>query len=161
MSVQHKIAAASLVLLSFFAANMSQAAEQASEQDKAAVVSVMQIIATKWNEEQKFAKDSFESSVTIIDNTAPYLFQGPGAGDDWIAAYRSEQPKGSEDAKTALHFLEPQSVKIKGSHAYIAVPADWSVELKGKNEVAHGIVTAALNQAEGHWRVSAWTWTPR
>jgi hypothetical protein len=161
VSVQVNIRAAGLVLLSFFAACASHAAEQTSEQDKAAVVSVMQAIANEWNNGQKLAKSRFEPSATVIDNTPPYLFQGPRAEEDWIEAYRAELPKGSEDAKTSLTFLQPQSVEVKGSHAYIAVPADWSVALKGQNEVSHGIVTATLNHDDGQWRIAAWVWTPR
>jgi hypothetical protein len=81
--------------------------------------------------------------------------------DDWVEAYRNGQPKETRDAKTTLHFSPPRSFKVKDAHAYIAVPADWSVEHDGHSDVAHGIVTAALANRDQHWRITAWTWTPR
>ena len=162
MSVQNVIAAACLVSVSLFGTDVSHAAEQdKTEQEKAAVFSVLQAIANTWNDGHVIARSYFESSPTIIDNTPPYRFQGPHAVEDWIEAYRNSRPKGSEDAKTSLHLLQPQSVEIKSTHAYIAVPADWRVEQNGQSEVSHGMITAILDEEDQHWRVAAWVWTPR
>ncbi len=162
MSVQNVIAAACLVLVSLFGTDVSHAAEQdKTEQEKAAVFSVLQAIANTWNDGHVLDKSYFQSSLTVIDNTSPYRFQGPHAVEDWIEAYRNSRPKGSEDAKTSLHLLQPQSVEIKSTHAYIAVPADWSVEQNGQSEVSHGMITAILDEEDQHWRIAAWVWTPR
>ena len=155
-----KMMMAGLVLAGFFGAG-AQAAEDKNEPEKAAVMSVMQTVADAWNSGKGIARDCFESSLTIVDNTPPYLFEGPRAMDDWVEAYRNGQPKETRDAKTTLQFSPPRSVKIKDSHAYIAVPADWSVEHDGHSDVAHGIVTASLTNRDQHWRISAWTWSPQ
>jgi hypothetical protein len=160
VSVREMMMAVGL-LVGFSGAGGAQAAEDKGEQDKAAVVSVMQTVADSWNSGKGVARDCFESSLAVVDNTPPYLFEGPHAMDDWIEAYRNEQPKESKDAKTTLHFFEPRSIKINGTHAYIAITADWNVEQNGHSEAAHGVVTATLTSRDQHWRVAAWTWTPR
>jgi hypothetical protein len=161
VSVRNVIMAAGFMLMSFVAADGARAAGDTSEQDKAAAFSVMQAIAATWNSGHGFATDSFESSLTIVDNTPPFLFQGPHAVDAWIEAYRDQLPKSSKDAKTSLHLAKPQTVEIKGTHAYIAVPAEWRVEQNGHSEVSQGTITAILNRSDEQWRVAAWTWTPR
>jgi hypothetical protein len=160
VSVRGMMMAAGLVLLGF-CADSAQAAEDRNEQDSAAVMSVMQTVADTWNSGKGIARDCFESSLTIVDNTPPYLFEGPRAMEDWVEAYRNGQPKETKDAKTTLHFSPPQSFKIKDTRAYIAVPAEWSVEHDGHSNVAHGTVTASLTNRDQHWRITAWTWTPR
>ena len=155
-----KMMMAGLVLVGFFGVG-AQAAEVKNEQESAAVMSVMQTVADTWNSGKGIARDCFDSSLTIVDNTPPYLFEGPRAMDDWVEAYRNGQPKETRDAKTTLQFSPPRSVKIKSEHAYISVPADWSVEHDGHSDVAHGIVTASLTNRDQHWRISAWTWSPQ
>jgi hypothetical protein len=152
---------AGLVLVGCFGADIAQAADDRNEPDSTAVMSVMQTVADTWNSGKGIARDCFESSLTIVDNTPPYLFEGPHAMDDWVEAYRNEQPKETKDAKTTLHFSPPRSFKIKDTHAYIALPAEWSVEHNGHSEVAQGTVTASLVNKDQHWRVTAWTWSPR
>jgi hypothetical protein len=161
VSVRNMIVAVALVVVSFSAADGARAAGDASAQDKAAAFSVMRAIADTWNSGHGFATDTFESSLTIVDNTPPYLFQGPHAVDAWIEAYRDQLPKGSKDAKTSLHLSQPQTVEIEGTHAYIAVGAEWRVEQNGRSEVSHGVITAILHHSDEQWRVAAWTWTPR
>jgi hypothetical protein len=160
VSVCNMIMAAGLVLAVIFGVDGARA-EDASAQDKAAAFSVMRAIADTWNSGHGFATDTFESSLTIVDNTPPFLFQGPHAVDAWIEAYRDQLPKGSKDAKTSLHLSQPQTVEIEGTHAYIAVGAEWRVEQSGRSDVSRGIITAILHHSVEQWRVAAWTWTPR
>jgi hypothetical protein len=94
----------------------------------------------------------FEAALTIIDNTPPYLFQGPEAVQNWLKAYRDNQPPAANKAKTSLRFLEPRTVEIEGARAYIAVPAEWTVTLDGRSDVSHGVVTATLNRSSEGWR---------
>lgn len=157
MSVQKKAVLAGLMLTSYLATGAPAAG--ASEQDD--VLSALQAVAGAWNQGHMPAASNFEPSLTVVDNTPPYLFQGPDAVADWIKAYRDRQPKGTEDSKTSLHFLNPETVEITGARAYVAIPADWQVELHGKTDVSHGIITAVLRRAGKHWRIATWVWTPR
>jgi hypothetical protein len=148
---------ATISLLTWLAG--AQAQSTAGEEGR--VLSVMRSVAGAWNEGHTPPSNCFEPSLTVVDNTAPYVFQGPDAVADWIKAYRENQPKGSEDAKTSLHFLRPKTVAINSTHAYVAIPARWTVQLNGRAQVSYGTVTATLNRREADWRIGTWTWTPR
>jgi hypothetical protein len=158
MSVWKNSLLAGLVLSSFL---VTRVPVQAAEREKERVLSVMQAVANAWNQGNIPASSYFEPSLTVVDNTSPYLFQGPDAVADWIKAYRNDQPKGSEDAKTSLHLLRPKTVEIRGARAYIAVPGDWTVRQYGQSKISHGVITAILHRLDQDWRISAWIWTPR
>jgi hypothetical protein len=128
---------------------------------KEQVLSVMQGVANAWNHGNIPAATDFEPSLTVVDDTPPYLFQGPNAITDWIEAYRQEQPKDEKESKTSLHFLKPLTVEISGERAYVAVPGEWAVDQGGQTKVSHGIITVVLNRKSQNWRIATWVWTPR
>src|ERR1700710_2054124 len=115
--------AAVLFVTSLFATEPLQA-ERATDEP----LSVMQAVADEWNHGHFPSPAYFESSLTVVDDTPPFLFQGPDAVKRWIEAYRSNQPKSSEGSQTTLHFLQPKLVETNGDRAYIAVPAEWIVK---------------------------------
>jgi hypothetical protein len=137
-------------------------AAEATEQEKGQVLAVLQSVAEEWSKTQVMPSTShFEAALTIVDNTPPYLFQGPEAVQRWLRAYRETQPPAATKAKTSLQFLEPRTVEIEGARAYVAVPAEWTVALDGRRDVSHGVVTATLNRSSEGWRIAAWIWTPQ
>jgi hypothetical protein len=137
----------------------AQAQSTAVEEEH--VLSVMRSVAGAWNEGRTPPSSYFESSLTVVDNTPPYVFQGPDAVEDWIKAYRESQPKGTEGAKTSLHLQQPKALAINSGHAYVAIPAEWTVRLNGQSDVSYGMITATLNRRDQDWRIGTWTWTPR
>ncbi|WP_420138057.1 hypothetical protein [Sphingomonas sp.] len=136
-------------------------AQAAPDQDKAWVVAVMQAVADAWNKGVQPPAALFEPSLTIVDNTPPYLFQGRAAIEQWQAAYAASQPSAIAGAQTALRLGAPLSVETNAAHAYIALPADWTTTQNGHSEVARGVVTATLNHSPQGWRIAGWIWTPR
>jgi hypothetical protein len=140
---------------------MAQATAGTTEQEKGQVLAVLQSVADEWSKTQVTSTSHFEAALTIVDNTPPYLFQGPEAVQNWLKSYRDNQPPTAAKAKTSLRFLEPRTVEIEGARAYIAVPAEWTVTLDGRSDVSSGVVTAALNRSSQGWRIAAWIWTPR
>jgi hypothetical protein len=159
MMAIHKILLASAVLLAMPFMALTKAAT--NDQEKGQVLAALQSVADEWNKTQVISTYHFESALTIVDNTPPYLFQGPDAVKNWFKAYRDSQPQAATSAKMSLRFLEPQTVEIEGDHAYIAAPAEWTVALDGRSDISHGVVTATLNRASQGWRIAAWIWTPR
>ena len=132
-----------------------------TEQEKGQVLAVLQSVADEWSRTQVTSTSHFEAALTIVDNTPPYLFQGPEAVQNWLKAYRDNQPPAATKAKTSFRFLEPRTVEIEGARAYIAVPTEWTVTLDGRSDVSHGVVTATLNRSSQGWRIAAWIWTPQ
>ena len=108
MSMIKNLTSSSLLLSCLFVAAAPVWA--GDEQEKEQVLSVMQGVANAWNHGNIPAATDFEPSLTVVDDTPPYLFQGPNAITDWIEAYRQEQPKDEKESKTSLHFLKPLTV---------------------------------------------------
>lgn len=158
MSVPKILALAGLLLTACLAAG---GAAQAAEPEEARVFSVLQAVADAWNQGNTLPSASFEAALTIVDDTPPYLFQGPDAVADWIEAYRKDQPRSSDDSKTSLHFLPPRAIEINGARAYVAVPSEWAVEQDRRTNVLHGTVTVVLDRVGEDWRIATWVWTPR
>jgi hypothetical protein len=101
----------------------------------------------------------FQSSVTIVDDTPPFLFRGPTAARDWEKAYAESE--GQDPAKASLNLLPPTTVDVQGKQAYVAVPANWNVNSGGENSVSHGVITVVLDKDGTDWRIASWIWTPR
>jgi hypothetical protein len=133
---------------------------QSTAGEEARVVSVMRAVASEWNEGHTPSSAHFDSSLTVVDDTPPYIFQGPNAIADWITAYRESQPKQSKDPKTSLRLLEPKTFEINNAHAYLALPAEWSLRLNGQTTISHGVITATLDRQNEDWRIHTWIWTP-
>ena len=136
-------------------------AAENTEQEKRQVLAVLQSVADEWNKTQVAPTSQFQADLTIVDNTPPFLFQGPEAAQNWLKAYRADQPPATARARISARFLEPRTVEIEGARAYIAVPEEWTVILDGRSEVTHGVVTATLNRSSQGWRIATWTWTPQ
>lgn len=145
-----------LLIGSFFGARIAHASETDTDQP----LSVMQAVVDDWNS-GRHSTGYFEPSLTIVDDTPPYLFQGPDAPTKWMEAYRRNQSHVYEGTQTVLHLLQPKLLATEGSHAYIAVPAEWIIskdETTGK--ILRGVITAILQKTNQEWRIAAWIWTP-
>jgi len=101
----------------------------------------------------------FQSSVTIVDDTPPFLFRGPTAVKDWEKAYAESE--GQDPRKAFLNLLPPTAVEVQGKEAYVAVPANWKDASGGQNSVSHGVITVVLDKEGPDWRIASWIWTPR
>jgi hypothetical protein len=158
MEIRNSILASAVLLAMPFTA---ATAAGTTEQEKGQVLAVLQSVADEWNKTQVAPTSQFQTDLTIVDNTPPYLFQGPEAVQNWLKAYRGDQPPAAAKAKISARFLEPKTVEIEGTRAYIAVPEEWTVTLDGRSDVTHGVVTATLNRSSQGWRIATWTWTPQ
>lgn len=98
-------------------------------------------------------------SPTIVDDLAPYRWQGPGAGGAWMAAMGANaQAKGMTTINMKLG--KANRVEVEGTTGYAVVPGVLSYGFKdGHAERADGVLTFAVQRAGGGWRIDALTWT--
>ncbi|MDB5423960.1 MAG: hypothetical protein JWQ29_1376 [Phenylobacterium sp.] len=98
-------------------------------------------------------------SPTLVDDLAPYSWQGPGAGGAWLGAMgRNAQAQGM----TVINMrpLKPTRVDVEGASAYAVVPGVLTYTLKdGHTEHADGVLTFTLQQAGGVWKIDTLVWT--
>jgi hypothetical protein len=101
-----------------------------------------------------FAVPSF-----ILDGMAPHVWAGPTAPADWCRdALAEAEHLGASGMKVALGA--PLHNTVTGDVAYFAAPATMTFKVRGQQFTQTGaVLTLALRRIDGHWLISAWTWT--
>ena len=96
-----------------------------------------------------------DRDVTIIENFAPYRFDGPRSVDDWAAGMRAHR-----EATTDLHhsFGAPQDYSASGDRAFFALPTKWTGTFRGTAFVETGGWAFVLTKQSNGWRVQSYGW---
>lgn len=105
------------------------------------------------------AKAAHVAAPTILDEpTAPYVWSGATAFDDWVAALgRSEAAAGKTGGKVALGA--PIRESVEGDRAYVITPSTYTFQQHGHTMRETGTITFALVRQTAGWKIAAWTWT--
>jgi ketosteroid isomerase-like protein len=150
--MRHAIAA--LLLL----AALIPSAALASDEANAAAVA-RQFIDGFNKGDVKTALAACAPSTTIIDEFAPYLWQGPNACAAWANDYDADaKKKGITDGVVKL--AKPRHVFVTGDKAYVVIPAGYDYKVNGKKTSQTGATyTIALQKGADGWRITAWTWS--
>jgi hypothetical protein len=101
-----------------------------------------------------------ERDVVIIENFAPYRFEGPDAVANWATGMRAHR----EATADLVHsFGAPQDFSRTGDRAFFALPTTWKGTYRGTPFTETGgwsFVLVATTDASGTptWRVSSYGW---
>ncbi len=97
--------------------------------------------------------------MAIIDEFAPYSWQGATACADWAKDFEADCKKNGITAPV-VKLGKPRHVDVVGDRAYVVVPADFTFKLKGKPTAEKGsILTVALQKLPAGWRMTGWAWS--
>jgi hypothetical protein len=102
------------------------------------------------------AIDAFaDHDVTIIENFAPFIFEGPGSVERWSAQMRAHLM-----GVTALrHTFGPaQDFSHAGAGVYFSLPTNWRGLKHGRPFVEDGGWAFVLARHGGFWRVRGYGW---
>jgi ketosteroid isomerase-like protein len=96
---------------------------------------------------------------TVVDDLAPYRWQGPGAGAAWMGAMGANaQAKGMTVIN--MQIAKATRIEVDGASAYAVVPGVLTFTFKdGHSEHADGVLTFALQRVGEAWKIDALTWT--
>ena len=101
----------------------------------------------------------FLPDASIVEDLAPYSWQGPTAGMQWLQAMNANAERSGISAIN-MHFLPATTVQITGARAYAVIPGDLTYSFKdGTIQHAQGHVTFALQKVAASWRIETLTWT--
>lgn len=122
------------------------------------------VLATVKNYDDAFNKNDMKAwnalcsdHIIIIDDFAPYVWQGANACTDWWNALDADEKKsGYSDVNVALH--KALHVSVTGDAAYVVEPTTLTMKTKGKAHTDHGVWTIALQKQASGWRVTGWAW---
>lgn len=101
----------------------------------------------------------FVANPSITEDLAPYHWQGPKAGVDWLNGMAANAAKmGMTDVN--MRFLPATMVQIVGARGYAVIPGDLTYTFKdGSKKHAQGHVTFATEKVAAGWKIEALTWT--
>jgi ketosteroid isomerase-like protein len=96
--------------------------------------------------------------VAIIDEFAPYSWQGATACQDWANDFDADAKKNAITEPIVVAG-KPKHVDITGDRAYVVMPADFKYKVKGKPTAEKGsIFTLTLQKLGAGWRITGWAW---
>lgn len=105
------------------------------------------------------AKATHVAAPSILDEvTAPFIWMGPSAFDDWIATLgRSEAERG----RTGGHVTFGPATRetVEGDRAYVILPSRYTFRQRGRAMQETGTITFALTKQDTVWKIAAWAWT--
>jgi hypothetical protein len=93
--------------------------------------------------------------VVIVENFAPYVFDGPHAVQRWAEGMRSHV----EPLDALAHrFGAAQDFSTSGDRAYFSLPTQWTGRAGTQDFVEDGGWSFVLLKENGVWRVLAYGW---
>ncbi|WP_047496093.1 nuclear transport factor 2 family protein [Terriglobus sp. TAA 43] len=95
--------------------------------------------------------------VTIIDEDAPYIWQGKGALDAWLAML-DNVGKAKSQSENAVALRKPQVLNVSGNRAYAVVPVEYTWKEKGVPMHEPATMTIVLHRGPAGWKIDAWSW---
>ena len=101
-----------------------------------------------------------DGDVTIIENFAPYRFDGPDAVANWAAGMRAHRV---DTADLAHAFGPAQDFSSSSDRAFFALPTTWRGTYRGKPFTETGgwafvLIEQADATGERSWRVQSYGW---
>ncbi|MEO5868087.1 MAG: nuclear transport factor 2 family protein [Sphingomonas sp.] len=104
------------------------------------------------------AAATMTDDVTIIDEFAPFNWQGRGAFANWSAGYdKDAKAKGITDPVVRIAPSTREIVSL--TSAYVVTPAVYTFKQKGIAMSETAQMTFSLEKGAGGWKITGWTWT--
>jgi hypothetical protein len=97
------------------------------------------------------------SQVVIIENFAPYVFDGEDVPARWWRAFRAHAAAG-ELAEIQASFGAPQDYDRAGDVVFFTLPTRWTGITGGRRFVEHGGWAFVLVLESGAWRIRSYAW---
>lgn len=97
------------------------------------------------------------SPVVIVENFAPYVFDGANAVSRWWRGFRAHAAAG-ELANLQASFGAAQDYDRTGDTVFFTLPTRWSGTTGGRGFVEHGGWAFVLVLESGAWRIRSYAW---
>jgi ketosteroid isomerase-like protein len=134
------------------------AAASATASDKQDVMAVVQQWVDAFNkDDSNMQVATCADATSIIDDTPPHEWHGPGACSKWKNDFDAFTRKLAVTGLTAA-MMKPRRVDISADSAYVVVPVDLAYKQGGKDVQDAGIFTVALHKGASGWRIKGWAW---
>ncbi|MFL5296978.1 MAG: YybH family protein [Phenylobacterium sp.] len=149
---------AAAILAGALALSLAAGAAQAAA-DPAVMATITRMTDAVNRGDAPTAFAAFTPAPMIIEDLAPYRWQGPGTPQAWLAGMAANaQAHGITTINMKLS--PPTRVEVTEDHAYAIVPGRLSYVLKdGHSEHADGLITFLLLRGAGEWKIDSLVWS--
>lgn len=127
--------------------------------DKADVLATARKFDTAFNAgDTKTAFALCSSNTVIIDDFAPFVWQGANTCQTWLNALAAyDKQMGITDEKVTLGA--PWKVSVAGDRAYVVLSTTYTHKTNGKPTVESGAVwTMTMQKTSTGWIITGWAW---
>jgi ketosteroid isomerase-like protein len=98
------------------------------------------------------------ADLAIVDEVAPFMWQGPKAFDTWASSLDAEGKRlGLTDQSVELGA--PVRIEQNGDAAYVVMPSTYRFKQKGKPMIEKARMTFVVKKDASGWLIHSWTWT--
>lgn len=99
----------------------------------------------------------YTSDAVVVDEFAPYTWNGSDAGSRWWTGQMEFSKKLSVSNMQAA--MQPiQHFSVTGDRAYVVVPLVITYGYKGKQQKETGTLTLTLRRSGNAWKIATQTW---
>ncbi|HLZ50555.1 MAG TPA: hypothetical protein VKP61_07390 [Candidatus Acidoferrum sp.] len=98
-----------------------------------------------------------EGGPVIVEDFAPYLFNGKDAAAQWDAGFRQHAVPLRD---LQFSFGAAHAFERTGDRAYFVLPTTWRGIYKDRRFEEHGAWSFVLKNSAGQWRILAYGWGP-
>jgi ketosteroid isomerase-like protein len=137
------------------AASISSAAMAADAQVEAPI---HQFIDAFNKGDIKGAAATHLASVSIVDEFAPHIWQGPNGFMAWAGDLMADAKAHGQTGNTVKLGALKREV-VSGDAAYVIVAATYSYKQMGAAMREPGQMTYALKKTAEGWKIAGWSWT--
>ena len=155
--MKSRLFAASIAVLA-----TSLSAIPAVASDKTDVMAVVNKAIADFNKgDAKAWAAACADQTSIIDNIAPYRWEGTGACSAWWNAYQAGAKTGGI-TDGAVKIAKVRHAEVTGDSAYVVLTANYSDKQKGKPTAENGSSFAlVLNKSATGWQIISWSWAAK
>ena len=100
----------------------------------------------------------FSNNATIIEDIAPFTWQGPHAGSQWLAAMAANA-KRLGVTSVVMELGEAHRIEVEERAAYAIFAGTVQLERANGTLQEPGLLTFALARDLDQWLIAAMTWT--
>ena len=104
------------------------------------------------------ATHSATPDLAIVDEVAPYQWNGAQAFQNWGEALGADAKKNGI-TEPGVTISAPTRELVSGDQAYLIVPTVYSFKQGGKPMSEKAQMTVVLKKGAGGWLIHSWTWT--
>jgi hypothetical protein len=98
------------------------------------------------------------AGISITDEFAPFLWEGPKAFTEWAAGLDTfSKAHGISDPAVSLGPVDVKTVSA--THAYLVYPAVYTYKQKGISTREPARMAFVVKKEGTTWKIVSWTWT--